>query len=83
MLCKLKLAHYVDRLEDENDGLRKLMGWLFGDEPQLNMMIAKVKRLGLARMESVVVREMGKLGAFLFYYKLHPRTNLHLSKISS
>jgi hypothetical protein len=24
------LAHYVDRLQDENDELRKLMGWLYG-----------------------------------------------------
>jgi hypothetical protein len=34
-LKNLKLAHYVDRLQDENDELRKLMGWLSGHEPQL------------------------------------------------
>jgi hypothetical protein len=28
----LELAHYVDRLQDENDELRKLMGWLSGHE---------------------------------------------------
>jgi hypothetical protein len=27
-LKNLELAHYVDRLQDENDELRKLMDWL-------------------------------------------------------
>jgi hypothetical protein len=27
-LKNLELAHYVDRLQDENDELRKMMGWL-------------------------------------------------------
>jgi hypothetical protein len=31
-------------LQDENDELRKLMGWLFGHEPQLRMMIEAFKR---------------------------------------
>jgi hypothetical protein len=35
----LELAHYVDRLHDENDDLRKMMGWLSGHQPQLRMMI--------------------------------------------
>jgi hypothetical protein len=43
-LKNLELAHYVDRLQDENDELRKLMGWLFGDEPQLRIMIETFKR---------------------------------------
>jgi hypothetical protein len=43
-LKKLELAHYVDRLQDENDELRKLMGWLSGHEPQLRMMIEACKR---------------------------------------
>jgi hypothetical protein len=38
-LKNLDLAHYVDRLQDENDELRKLMGWLSGHEPQLRIMI--------------------------------------------
>jgi hypothetical protein len=38
-LKNLELAHYVDCLQDENDELRKLMGWLSGHEPQLRMMI--------------------------------------------
>jgi hypothetical protein len=29
----MELAHYVDRLQDKNDELRKLMGWLSGHEP--------------------------------------------------
>jgi hypothetical protein len=39
-----ELAHYVDRLQDENDELRKLMGWLSGHEPQLRIMIETYKR---------------------------------------
>jgi hypothetical protein len=40
----LELAHCVDHLQDENDELRKLMGWLCGHEPQLRMMIEPFKR---------------------------------------
>jgi hypothetical protein len=40
----IELAHYVDRLRDENDELRKLMGWLSGHEPQLRIMIETYKR---------------------------------------
>jgi hypothetical protein len=40
----LELAHYVDRLQDENDELRKLMGWLSSHEPQLRIMIKTYKR---------------------------------------
>jgi hypothetical protein len=40
----LELAHYVDRLQDENDDLRKIMGWLLGHEPQLRIMIEAYKR---------------------------------------
>jgi hypothetical protein len=36
-------AHYVERLQDENDELRQLMGWLSGHEPQLWMMIEALK----------------------------------------
>jgi hypothetical protein len=43
-LKNLELAHYVDRLYDENDELRKLMGWLSGHEPQLRIMIKTFKR---------------------------------------
>jgi hypothetical protein len=40
----MELAHYVDRLQEENDELRKLMGWLSGHEPQLSIMIETYKR---------------------------------------
>jgi hypothetical protein len=40
----LELADYVDRLQDENDELRKMMSWLSGHEPQLKMMIKAYKR---------------------------------------
>jgi hypothetical protein len=49
----LELAHYVDRLQDENDELRKLMGWLSGHEPQLRMM---VRHLGQTRLVREVER---------------------------
>jgi hypothetical protein len=39
----MELAHCVDRLQDENDELRQLMGWLSGHEPQLRMMIEAFK----------------------------------------
>jgi hypothetical protein len=44
-LKKLELAHYVNLLQDENDELRKMMGWLSGHEPQLRMMTETYKRL--------------------------------------
>jgi hypothetical protein len=40
----MELAHCVDRLQDENDELRKSMGWLCGHEPQLRIMIETYKR---------------------------------------
>jgi hypothetical protein len=43
-LKNLELAHYVDRLLDENDELRKLMVWLSSHEPQLRIMIETFKR---------------------------------------
>jgi hypothetical protein len=42
-LKNMELAHYADRLHDENDDLRKLMGWLSGHEPQLRIMIETYK----------------------------------------
>jgi hypothetical protein len=43
-LKNMELAHYVDHLQDENDELRKLLGWLSGHEPQLQIMIETYKR---------------------------------------
>jgi hypothetical protein len=42
-LKNLELAHYVDRLQNENNELRKMMGWLSGHEPQLRKMIEAYK----------------------------------------
>jgi hypothetical protein len=39
-----ELAHYADHLQDENDELRKLMGWLSGHEPHFRIMIETYKR---------------------------------------
>jgi hypothetical protein len=53
----LDLAHFVDRLQDENDELTKMMGWLSGHEPQLRMMIEAYKRYdGQALGSNKVVR---------------------------
>jgi hypothetical protein len=44
-LKNLELANYaLKSLQDENDELRKLMGWLSGHEPQLRIMIETFKR---------------------------------------
>jgi hypothetical protein len=43
-LKNLELAHYLDHLQDENDELRKLVGWLSSHEPQLRIMIETYKR---------------------------------------
>jgi hypothetical protein len=40
----MEIAYYVERLQDENDELRKLMGWLSGYELQLRIMIETYKR---------------------------------------
>jgi hypothetical protein len=42
----MELSHYVDRLQDEKDELRKMMGWLSGHEPQLRIMIETYARMG-------------------------------------
>jgi hypothetical protein len=75
-LKNLELAHYVDRLQDENDELRKLMGWLSGYEPQLRIMIETYKRqdgdgLGQTRL----VREVKRI----FHSHQKPTTKMLLS----
>jgi hypothetical protein len=42
-LKNLETVHYVNHLQDENDELRKMMGWLSGHEPQLKMMMETYK----------------------------------------
>jgi hypothetical protein len=63
----MELAHFVDRLRDENDELRKMMGWLSGHEPQLRMMIEAYKRydgqvLGLDKVTKGSGENEGKIG---------------------
>jgi hypothetical protein len=52
-LKNLELAHYVDRLQDENDELKKLMGSLSGHEPRLRiMMVREVERISQSHQKS-------------------------------
>jgi hypothetical protein len=44
-------------LQDENDELRKLMGWLSGHEPQLRIMIETHKRMDGERLGANKVSE--------------------------
>jgi hypothetical protein len=49
-------------LQDENDELRKLMGWLSGPEPQLRIMIETYKRQdGEGLGETRWVREVDRI----------------------
>jgi hypothetical protein len=49
-------------LQDENDELRKLMGWLSGHEPQLRIMIETYKRQdGEGLGANKVVREVERI----------------------
>jgi hypothetical protein len=63
----MELAHHVDRMQDENDELRKLMGWLSGHEPQLRIMIETYKRqdreaLGANKIGEGSGENEGKIG---------------------
>jgi hypothetical protein len=61
-LKNLELAHYVDRLQDENDELRKLMGWLSSHEPETRIMIETYKRQdGEGLVHTRLVREVERI----------------------
>jgi hypothetical protein len=80
----MELAHYVDRLQDENDELRKMMGWLSGHEPQLRMMIKTYKRydgeaLGANKVGEGSGENEGKIGDIPESPKTHHK-NAHTSK---
>jgi hypothetical protein len=82
----MELAHYVDRLQDENYELRKLMGWLSGHEPQLRIMIETYKRhdgkrLGQTRLVSKVVRMRGRSEISQSHLKPTTKIPLFLSQI--
>jgi hypothetical protein len=62
-----ELAHYVKNLQDENDELRKLMGWFSSHEPQLRIIIETYKRQDGEELEANKVGEgsganEGKIG---------------------
>jgi hypothetical protein len=72
----MELAHYVNRLQDENDELRKMMGWLSGHEPQLRMMVEAYKRydgqeLGADKAGEGSGENEGKIGDILKPPKPH------------
>jgi hypothetical protein len=72
----MELAHYVDRLQDENDGFRKLMGWLSRHEPQLRIMIETYKHqdgeaLGANKVGEGSGENEGKIGDILEPPKTH------------
>jgi hypothetical protein len=63
----IEVAHYVDLSQDENDELRKMMGWLSGHEPQLRMMIETYKHydghaLGSDKVGEDSGEKEGKIG---------------------
>jgi hypothetical protein len=93
-LKNLELAHYVDRLQDENDELRKMMGWLSGHEPQLRMMMETYKREHGRGFGSEKIRESSgegeeKIGDTLAAPKTHhknayiPKPNPLLNKLDT
>jgi hypothetical protein len=61
-LKNMELAHYVNHLQDENDELRKMMGWLSGHEPQLRMMKDTYKRQDGQALGSEKVGEFCSVG---------------------
>jgi hypothetical protein len=72
----MELAHYVDHLQDENDELRKMMGWLSGHEPQVRIMIETYKRkdgvaLGANKIGEGSGENEGKIGYILEPPKTH------------
>jgi regulator of replication initiation timing len=82
----MELAHYVDRLQDENDELRKLMGWLSTHEPQLRIRSRHTsarmeKRLGQTRWVMEVVRMKGRSEISQNHQKPTTKMPLFLNRI--
>jgi hypothetical protein len=74
-LKNLELAHYVDRLQDENDELSKMVGWLLGHESQLVMMIEAYKRYdGQALGSEIVGESSGEGGEKIGDIQAPPKT---------
>jgi hypothetical protein len=71
----MELAHYVDRLQDENDELRKMLS---GHEPQLRIMIETYKcqdgeALGANKVGEGSGEDKGKIGDIPEPPKTHHR----------
>jgi hypothetical protein len=82
----MEIAHYVDHLQDENDELRKMMGWLSGHEPQLRIMIETYKRqdgeaLGANKVGEGSVENEGKIGDITEPPETHHKMPLFLGQI--
>jgi hypothetical protein len=83
-LKNLELAHYVDRLQDVNDDLRKMMGWLLGHEPQLRMMIEAYKHYDGQALGSEKVGECsGRGGEKIGESKLHQKHSTKMAMLLS
>jgi hypothetical protein len=82
----MELAHYVDHLQDENDELRKMTGWLSGHEPQLRMMFEAYKRydgqaLGSDKVGEGSGENEGKIMTSQNHQKPTTRMHMLLSQI--
>jgi hypothetical protein len=82
----VELAHNVDRLQDENDELRKLMGWFSGYESELIIMIETYKRqdgeaLGAKKVGEGSGENEGKIGDIPKPLKTHHK-NAFVSKLN-
>jgi outer membrane biosynthesis protein TonB len=76
-LKNMELAHCVDRLQDENDELRKMTGWLSGHEPQLMMMIEAYKHYDGQALGSEKVRDCSGEGGEKIGDILAPQKTFH------
>jgi hypothetical protein len=82
----MELAHYVDHLHDENDELRKFMGWLSSHEPQLRIVIETYKcqngeALGANKVGEGSGENEGKIGDIPEPPKNHHKNVLFLNRI--
>jgi hypothetical protein len=90
----LEVAHYVDRLQDDNDEFRKYFSWLSGQEPQLGIMIPTFKpydgqALGAAKIGESSGERDEKTGEITIppqtthKNKFEPKPNHHRKKLDT